>query len=81
MTSYKHQLSPQWLKIYILQSDDDSEPVTKTKQTRNEDCLYIKLLIPTEMMSPGIVDPCTILSMAMVSDTEHTKFFQFILSY
>ena len=36
---------------YILQSDADSEPVTKTHQTRNEDCPYIKLLVPTEMTS------------------------------
>ena len=36
---------------YILQSEADSELVTKTHQTHNEDCPYIKLLVSTEMMS------------------------------
>ena len=41
-------------KSYILWSEADSEPITLHNQdpsNPNEDCPYIKLLVPTEMTS------------------------------
>ena len=48
--------------LYEGYSEADSEPVTNTHQTRNEDCPYIKLLVPTKMTSLLRIPTCTILN-------------------
>ena len=63
--STKSPMTEDLYKDYILSSEADSEPVTKTHQTCNKDYPYTKLLVPTEMMSLLRIPTCTILIMVM----------------